>query len=64
MNPTREPAVQFIAATVFAVALLHTFAAQHFELWPHRSPRHAGLFRLLGEVELAGHAGNGLAHRF
>lgn len=52
MNPTQEPAVQVIAAIIFAVALLHTFAAKQFERLAHRYPRHAGLFHLLGEVEV------------
>ena len=46
-NPT-----QWIAAGLFAVALLHTFSAKQFERLSHRYPRHAGLFHLLGEVEV------------
>ncbi len=52
MNSTEQPAVQAIAATIFAVALVHTFAAKQFERLAHRYPRHAGLFHLLGEVEV------------
>ena len=52
MNPTQEPAVQVIAAVIFGVALLHTFAAKQFERLAHRYPRHAGVFHLLGEVEV------------
>jgi hypothetical protein len=44
--------VQIIAAVIFAVALIHTFAAKQFERLSHRYPRHAGLFHLLGEVEV------------
>lgn len=44
--------IQMIAAAIFAVALLHTFAAKQFERLSHRFPRHAGLFHLLGEVEV------------
>lgn len=44
--------VQTLAAVIFAVALLHTFAAKQFERLSHRFPRHAGLFHLLGEVEV------------
>jgi hypothetical protein len=44
--------LQAIAAAIFAVALLHTFAAKRFERLAHRHPRHAGLFHLLGEVEV------------
>jgi hypothetical protein len=43
---------QIIAAALFAVALLHTFAAKQFERLARRFPRHAGLFHLLGEVEV------------
>ena len=44
--------METIAAVIFAVALLHTFAAKQFERLSHRFPRHAGLFHLLGEVEV------------
>jgi len=44
--------IQWIAAALFAVALLHTFSAKQFERLSHRYPRHAGLFHLLGEVEV------------
>jgi len=49
MSPT---SIHWIAAAIFAVALLHTFAAKQFERLSHRYPRHAGLFHLLGEVEV------------
>ncbi len=45
-------AIQWIAASLFGIALLHTFAAKQFERLSHRYPRHAGLFHLLGEVEV------------
>jgi hypothetical protein len=44
--------MQVIAAIIFAVALIHTFAAKQFERLAHRYPRHAGLFHLAGEVEV------------
>ena len=44
--------IQTIAAAIFAVALLHTFAAKQFERLSHRYPNHSGLFHLLGEVEV------------
>ncbi len=44
--------LQLIGATLFGLALLHTFAAKSFEVLAHRHPRHAGLFHLLGEVEV------------
>jgi hypothetical protein len=49
---TQDPLVQAFAATIFAIALLHTFATRQFERLAHRFPRHAGLFHLLGEVEV------------
>jgi len=52
MNSTHEPTVQVIAAILFAVALVHTFAAKQFERLAHRYPKHAGLFHLVGEVEV------------
>lgn len=44
--------IELIAAILFAVALIHTFSAKQFERLSHRYPRHAGLFHLLGEVEV------------
>ncbi|WP_026133430.1 MULTISPECIES: putative Na+/H+ antiporter [unclassified Janthinobacterium] len=44
--------MQLISAIVFGLALLHTFAAKSFEVLAHRHPHHAGLFHLLGEVEV------------
>jgi uncharacterized membrane protein len=44
--------MEFIAAALFALALVHTFAAKQLERLSHRYPRHAGLFHLLGEVEV------------
>lgn len=49
MNPTT---LQIIAAVLFAVAVLHTFSTKLFERLAHRQPRHAGLWHLLGEVEV------------
>ncbi|MBS7778816.1 putative Na+/H+ antiporter [Acidovorax sp. CCYZU-2555] len=44
--------VEWMAAAIFALALAHTFAAKQFERLSHRFARHAGLFHLLGEVEV------------
>jgi hypothetical protein len=44
--------MQLVSAGLFALALLHTFTAKSFEVLAHRYPRHAGLFHLLGEVEV------------
>lgn len=50
--PSSPENIQVIAAAIFAVALIHTFSAKQFERLSHRYPRHAGLFHLLGEVEV------------
>lgn len=47
-----EHIVEVIAAALFAVALVHTFAAKQFERLSRRFPGHAGVFHLLGEVEV------------
>ena len=44
--------IDVIAAALFAAALVHTFATRIFERLARRHPRHAGLFHLLGEVEV------------
>lgn len=44
--------IQIAAAIIFALALIHTFTAKLFEGLAHRHPNHAGLFHLLGEVEV------------
>lgn len=49
MQPTT---LQLVAATLFAVALVHTFSVKQFERLSGRHPAHAGLFHLLGEVEV------------
>jgi len=42
---------QYVAAAIFAIAVLHTFSANLFERLAHRYPNHHGVFHLLGEVE-------------
>jgi len=44
--------IQLIGAVLFALAVLHTFSTGIFERLAHRHPRHAGIFHLLGEVEV------------
>lgn len=44
--------IELIGAVLFAAAILHTFAARSFEHLAHSRPNHAGLWRLLGEVEV------------
>jgi hypothetical protein len=44
--------MNIIAAVLFALALIHTFTAKSFERLAHHSPKHHGLFHLLGEIEV------------
>lgn len=44
--------IENIAALIFALALVHTFAAKSIEHMAGRYPSHAGLLHLLGEVEV------------
>jgi hypothetical protein len=44
--------VHYLAAAIFAAALIHTFSAKYFESLAHKNRRHGGLFHLLGEVEV------------
>ncbi len=44
--------ISYVALALFVLALAHTFAAKQFERLSHRYPQHAGLFHLLGEVEV------------
>ena len=44
--------MDIIAAIIFALALIHTFAAKTFERLAHKYPRHAGLLHFFGEVEV------------
>jgi hypothetical protein len=49
MNPST---IQIVGAVLFALALIHTFSTRFFEHLAHTRPRHAGLWHLLGEVEV------------
>jgi hypothetical protein len=49
MEPTL---IEAVAACIFALALAHTFLAKQFERLSVRYPGHAGIFHLLGEVEV------------
>jgi hypothetical protein len=44
--------IQLIGTTLFAVAILHTFTTSFFERLAHTRQAHAGLWHLLGEVEV------------
>jgi Na+/H+ antiporter NhaD/arsenite permease-like protein len=44
--------MQWVGGVLFAIALLHTFSTKFFERMAHRRPDHAGVWHLLGEVEV------------
>jgi hypothetical protein len=44
--------IQWVSATIFAIALVHTFSTKFFEKLAHAQPGHAGMWHLLGEVEI------------
>ena len=46
------PDIDILAAAIFGLAVLHTFSTKVFEHLANVHPRHAGLFHLLGEVEV------------
>lgn len=50
--PTFTPFIEFTSATIFALALLHTFSIKYFHHLARINSAHAGLWHLLGEVEV------------
>lgn len=44
--------IQWISATLFGIAVVHTFSTKFFEQLAQRQTRHAGIWHLLGEVEV------------
>ncbi len=44
--------IQIVGASLFALAVLHTFSTKFFERLAHSQPSHAGIWHLLGEVEV------------
>ncbi|SER78207.1 putative Na+/H+ antiporter [Giesbergeria anulus] len=44
--------MQLVGTALFALAVLHTFSTKFFEHLAHTQPRHAGIWHLLGEVEV------------
>ena len=52
MSAPITPILQWLAAAVFALALIHAFSTRHFERLAHTHPQQAGLWHLLGEVEV------------
>ena len=49
MNPIP---IEIIGAVLFGVAVIHTFSTKFFEHLAHTRPAHAGVWHLLGEVEV------------
>lgn len=49
INPTF---MQIVGAILFVLAVFHTFSTKFFESLARSRPRHAGLWHLLGEVEV------------
>lgn len=49
MHPT---SIELLGAALFGIAVLHTFSTGFFERMAHRHARHAGIWHLLGEVEV------------
>ena len=47
-----HPYIETISAVIFGLAVVHTFATKYFERLAHIQKRHAGLWHLLGEVEI------------
>jgi hypothetical protein len=44
--------IEVLGAVLFALAVLHTFSTKFFQRLAHLESRHAGLWHLLGEVEV------------
>lgn len=49
---TTDTLIQYVAAAIFGIAVLHTFSTKFFISLAHKSQHHAGLWHLLGEVEV------------
>ena len=49
MNPIP---IEIIGAVLFGIAVIHTFSTKFFEHLAHTRPAHAGVWHLLGEVEV------------
>lgn len=52
MNTFNPTTLQIIGTALFALAVVHTFATRYFERLAHTDRAHAGLWHLLGEVEV------------
>jgi hypothetical protein len=49
---TQTSLIEYAGAALFAIAVLHTFSVKRFQQLAHGGSRHAGLWHLLGEVEV------------
>jgi hypothetical protein len=49
---TSPSSTELIGAALFALAVAHTFATKYFQRLAHAQPAHAGVWHLLGEVEV------------
>jgi len=49
LNPTF---INLIGATLFFVAIIHTFSTKYFEHLAYTNPRYSGILHLLGEIEI------------
>ena len=52
MSSLSPSLAEILAAVIFGLAILHTFSTKFFAHLAHRQPGHAGLWHLLGEVEV------------
>lgn len=52
MNGAGPSFIEIAATVIFAIAVLHTFTTHYFEHLAKLHPEHAGLWHLLGEVEV------------
>lgn len=50
--PIEPGSVEIAAAVLFGLAVLHTFCTKYFDRLSHLQPAHAGIWHLLGEVEV------------
>ncbi len=48
---THAVTLELVGASLFALAVLHTFSTRYFQRLAHTQEAHAGLWHLLGEVE-------------
>lgn len=44
--------MEIIAGVIFALSVIHIFSTKYFEHLAHTQPKHAGLYHLLGEIEV------------